>query len=187
MFANIDLAILFLFGTIAIFGLILTLISINHVKSILVRTVVVILFASFLPLGYTTLAELLGRPKPISLMWIKSHIITDVKELDAEVLGHLFVEGQGIYLYLRLPDKTEPLSLVLEWDEKLARHLNRARRDAEASGTKVKMKSPFEQSLDKRERIFYAAPQQPSPPKPPPSAPYQYTPQSGSSRSGPNR
>lgn len=174
MFANIDLAIMFLFGIMAIFALILTWVSISHVRSLLFRTILVVLFASFLPLGYVSLAELLGRPKPISLIWLKSRIISDVKELDAEVLGYTLIEDKGIYLYLRLPDRKEPLSVVLPWSLKLAKKLKKGMRDAVNRGTTLRVKLPYENSLDRNERMFYEPPQPVLPLKPIPEAPLEF-------------
>lgn len=174
MFANIDLAVMFLFGIMAIFALILTWVSISHVRSLLFRTILVVLFASFLPLGYVSLAELLGRPKPISLIWLKSRIISDVKELDAEVLGYTLIEDKGIYLYLRLPDRKEPLSVVLPWSLNLAKKLKKGMRGAASKGTTLRVKLPYENSLDRNERMFYEPPQPMLPLKQVPEAPLEF-------------
>ena len=182
MFANIDLAVIFLFGIMAILVLILTWVSISHVKSLLFRTILVVLFASFLPLGYVSLAELLGRPKPISLIWLKSRIIADVKELDAKVLGYTLIENRGIYPYLRLPARKEPLSIVLPWSLKLAKELKGGMRRARESGKILRMRIQFENSLDRNERKFYEPPQPALPMKQVPTAPLQYNPQRGPNR-----
>lgn len=182
MFANIGLVVMFLFGIMAILVLILTWVSISHVKSLLFRTILVVLFASSLPLGYSSLAELLGRPKPISLIWLKHRIISDVKELDAEILGYTLVEDKGIYLYLRLPDRKEPLSVVLPWNLKLANNLKKGMKGAADRGTTLRVKLPYENSLDRTERMFYEPPQPMLPPKKVPDAPLEYNPQNGSNR-----
>ncbi len=174
MFANIDLAVMFLFGIMAILVLILTWVSISRVKSFLFRTILVVLFASFLPLGYSSLAELTGRPKPISLIWLKSHIISDIEELDAKVIAYALVEGEGIYLYLRLPDKKEPLSIVLPWNEKQAKRLKGGMRDARKKGGTLRMKLRFEDSLYSGKQMFYEPPQPVLPLKAVPGAPLQF-------------
>ncbi len=74
-------------------------------------------------------------------------------------------EGKAIYLWLALEGTAEPRAYVLPWSEKLARQLHGARRSAEASGTRVKMRLPFENSLDRSDQVFYAAPQSPPPEK----------------------
>jgi len=174
MFANIDLAIMFLFGIMAILVLILTWVSISHVKSLLFRTVLVVLFASFLPLGYSSLTELTGRPKPISLIWIKNRIITNVEELDAVVLGYTLIEDKGIYLYLGVPNKTEPLSVVLPWNRKLAKKLREGMRNTQERGTKLRMRLHFEPSLDNNRQMFYEQPQPMLPLKAVPKAPLRF-------------
>ncbi len=115
--------------------------------------------ALFLPVAYMSLSEMLSRPKPVDSEWARRELA------EATVIGSQMVEGEAIYLWLGIEGIEEPRAYVLPWDEKTARQLHGARRNAEASGTKVKMRNPFEESNDKRERIFYAAPQPPPPQK----------------------
>ncbi len=115
--------------------------------------------AVFLPAAYMSLSEMLSRPKPVGSEWARRELA------EATVIGAQMVEGKAIYVWLGLEGVKEPRAYTLPWDEKTARQLHGARRNAEASGTKVKMRNPFEQSNDKRERIFYAAPQPPPPVK----------------------
>lgn len=115
--------------------------------------------AVFLPTAYMSLSEMLSRPKPVGDEWARRELA------EATVIGSQMVEGEAIYLWLGIEGIEEPRAYVLPWDEKTARQLHGAKRNAEASGTKVKMRSPFEPSNDKRERIFYAAPQPPPPEK----------------------
>lgn len=115
--------------------------------------------AVFLPVAYMSLSEMLSRPKPVGSEWARRELA------EATVIGSQMVEGEAIYLWLGIEGVEEPRAYALPWDEKVARQLHGARRNAEASGAKVKMRNPFEQSNDKRERIFYAAPQAPPPQK----------------------
>ncbi len=115
--------------------------------------------AIFLPAAYMSLSEMLSRPKPVGSEWVRRELA------EATVISAQMVEGEAIYVWLGLEGVKEPRAYTLPWDEKTARQLHGARRNAEASGTKVKMRNPFEQSNDKRERLFYAAPQAPPPEK----------------------
>ena len=115
--------------------------------------------AVFLPAAYMSLSEMLSRPKPVGSEWARRELA------EATVIGSQMVEGQAIYVWLGIEGIEEPRAYALPWDEKVARQLHGARRTAEASGTRVKMRNPFEQSNDKRERIFYSAPQPPPPAK----------------------
>jgi hypothetical protein len=115
--------------------------------------------AIFLPAAYISLSEMLSRPKPVGSEWARRELA------EATVLGSQMVEGQAIFLWLGMEGVEEPRSYALPWDEKVARQLQGARRNAEARGTNVKMRNPFEQSIDVRERIFYAAPIAPPPQK----------------------
>jgi len=58
----------------------------------------------------------------------------------------------------------------------LAQQLQNAMREAEENGTGLRMRLPFENSLDMREPKFYALPQPALPPKDvvPETAPQQY-------------
>lgn len=115
--------------------------------------------AVFLPVAYMSLAEMLSRPKPVGSEWARRELA------EATVISSQMVEGEAIYVWLGIEGIEEPRAYALPWDEKVARQLHGARRNAEASGAKVKMRNPFEPSNDKRERIFYAAPQKPPPEK----------------------
>jgi hypothetical protein len=115
--------------------------------------------AIFLPAAYMSLSEMLSRPKPVGNEWARRELA------EATVISSQMVEDQAIYLWLSIEGIEEPRAYALPWNEKVARQLQGARRNAEARGTNVKMKNPFEQSNDERERIFYAAPQTPPPEK----------------------
>ncbi len=115
--------------------------------------------AIFLPAAYMSLSEMLSRPKPVGSEWARRELA------EATVIGSQMVEGQAIFLWLSIEGIGEPRSYALPWDEKVARQLQGARRNAEARGTNVKMRNPFEPSSDERERVFYAAPQLPPPEK----------------------
>lgn len=138
-------------------------------RRVWVKGLSLILVILIFPMGYITLSELLSRPKPLELVWRVDAIskaaqsvgipwlFHDLKE--AIVLNAQMHEGKAIYLWLSFDGVDEPRAYVLPWDEKLARQLQGARRNAEASGTRVKMRLPFENSLDRRDQVFYAAPQ----------------------------
>jgi hypothetical protein len=80
------------------------------------------------------------------------------------VLGSSLREDDGIYLWLQLPNAGEPRSYVLPWDREIAEQLQAAQREAEETQGGLKMRLPFEPSLDDREPKFYAMPQ-PAPPE----------------------
>ena len=84
---------------------------------------------------------------------------------EVDVLSSLLKENEGIYLWLQLPEINEPRSYKLPWSEEAAKQLHKAKQQAEASGTTVQMKKPFEKSVDDQEPVFYAAPQAALPPK----------------------
>ncbi len=127
-------------------------------RKLLVKMGALATAAVFLPVAYVSLSEMLSRPKPIDSEWARRELA------EATVIGSQMVEGQAIYVWLNIEGVEEPRAYALPWNEKVARQLHGARRNAEANGTPVKMRNPFEQSNDERERIFYAAPQ-PAPPE----------------------
>lgn len=107
----------------------------------------------FLPLGYAAYADLLSRPKPVGLEWW--HRNAD----EATVIGQQLREGEGLFLWLQFSGDVEPRAYVLPWDKKMAEQLQAAWDEAQKNGTGVRMKLPFEQTLDAREPKFYALPQ----------------------------
>ncbi len=123
----------------------------------------------FFPLSYLALADLLSKPKPVTLEWWLD------RTEEATVLGSTMEEGKGIYLWLQLAGLEEPRSYVLPWNRKLAEQLQKALREAEEQHSQVRMRLPFEPSWDDREPKFYALPQPALPPKDvAPDAPEMY-------------
>lgn len=137
----------------------LSLISIWAPRRLLVKGTALATSILFLPLGYASLVDLLSKPKPVAMEWWLS------SAGEAEVLASRLVEGEGIYLWLQLPEVAEPRAYVLPWDRAAAEELQRASREAEQNGGGVQMRLPFESSLDDREQKFYAQPQPAPPPK----------------------
>jgi hypothetical protein len=115
------------------------------------------LFLVLIAIVYGGAVELLGRPKPLRLEW------RDAAE--AQVLSALPVENEAIYLWLVMPEASEPCAYVLPWSVEAAQQLQQAMSEAEANGTGVRMTLPFEPSLDDSEPMFYALPQPAMPPK----------------------
>lgn len=138
---------------------ILANIAIWSPRSLRVKLGALIAAAVFLPAAYVSLSEMLSRPKPVANEWIRREMA------EATVLGSQMVEGQAIYVWLAMEGIDEPRAYALPWDEKVARQLQGAKRSAKARGTQVKMRNPFEQSMDRRDRLFYAASQPPPPEK----------------------
>ena len=125
----------------------------------LVKFAVAGLVLAFVPLHFLALADLLSRPKPVSLEWWAAHAD------EATVLASTLREGHGIYLWLQLAGSDEPRAYVLPWNRALAEQLLKALAEAEEYDGQVKMRWPFEPSLDDREPKFYALPQPAPPPK----------------------
>lgn len=136
-------------------------------KELGVRTLGLALCLSLPLFTWGSLQAMLSHPKPIE----KEFFLT-AKE--ADVLGSHFIEGTGIYLWLLLPGVPEPRYYVMLWDTAVAEELQRAREEAEKNQTAVKMRLPFEDSMDDRKPKFYPMPQPQLPPKPAPEAPTVY-------------
>ena len=103
--------------------------------------------------AYPSLVTLLGGPKPANLEWALATVP------DATVIGATMREHEAIYLWLKFEDNPEPLSYALPWNLEMAKELQKAMRQAKGSGTKVRMRKPFDRSLDRTEPMFYAEPQ----------------------------
>ena len=116
-----------------------------------------------LPVTYVSLAELLGRPKPMHLEWHQ------IELTDANVVGFDLREDEAIYVWLRVEGIPEPRSYVLPWNQQRAQQLHQAQREAEANGTEVRVRRLPENGMED-EPVFYATPQQALPPKQPAGA-----------------
>ena len=108
-------------------------------------------------------AWFLSEFKPVSWADIKSRWLSHAEE--ATVLGSQLQENRGIHLWLQLPDVPEPRAYVLPWNRATAERLQQAQREAQEQGGEVRMRLPFEPSLDDRAPQFYAPPQPALPPK----------------------
>lgn len=151
---------LIVFFTIAAcLAAILAQISLWSPRKLWIKVSALVTMALFLPVAYISMVDLLSRPKPIEIEWIEFDLA------EAAVLSHRMVEDVAIYLWLGIEGADEPRSYVLPWSRETAEQLQDAQRAAQSEGTGVRMKQPFEQSWDERERRFYAAPQAPRPAK----------------------
>jgi hypothetical protein len=112
-----------------------------------------------LPISYISLNDLLGRPKGIDMDTASAFAE------QARVISSVVEEDVAIYLWLQLDGIDDPRAFQLPWDKQLAIDLHKAQQQAEAEGTKVKMRKLDEESLDEQEPVFYAAAQPAPPPK----------------------
>lgn len=128
-------------------------------RRLTVRAGALCVFGLFLPLGFAGWVDLLSRPKPVAFEWWLS------RADEATVLAGSFREGAGIYIWLQLEQSEEPRAYRLPWSREQAQQLQEALRQAEENGTAVRMRLPFEPTLDPRKPRFYALPQPVLPPK----------------------
>jgi hypothetical protein len=128
-------------------------------RSVRIKVLSLVCAAMFLPVGYIGLNDILSRPKPMQLESLHKGLE------EVAVISALMKEDEGIYLWLKLPEVSEPRSYKLPWSEESAKQLHKAQQDAEANGTGVQMKKPFERATDVSDPVFYAPPQAALPPK----------------------
>ena len=127
------------------------------------KVVVLGLTGCLFVVGYGALLELLSRPKPVSYEFARA------AANDAEVLAGDVVEDRAIFVWLRFEGLDEPRAYSLPFDRHAAEQLREALAERERSGSGVRMRLPFEPSLDDGEARFYALPQPRLPYKPLPS------------------
>lgn len=135
----------------------LATIAIWSPRRLAVKLVAVAALVLFLPLAWAAFVELLSRPKPAALEWVRAQAD------EAIVLASSIDEGQSIYVWLKLAEVPEPRAYVLPWDPELALQLQEATRAADGAG--IAMRLPFEPSLDDLRPRFYPLPQPALPPK----------------------
>lgn len=148
-----------LFAASAALAAILAVISVWSHRKLWAKISAVLATALFIPTIYLSYADLLSRPKPASLEWWNR----DASE--ATVVSAKLREGEAIYLWIEMPGNDEPRSYRLPWQQELAKQLYGAQREAEAKGTKVRMRRPFKDQTEDQKPVFYALPQPPLPSK----------------------
>lgn len=128
-------------------------------------------FALILGALFFGYSDMLGRPKATQLELFRASM------KDAKVIGSYMREGDGIYLWLQLPEIIEPRYYKLPWSEQVAKALQQAiEQNSAEHGGGVAMGMPFERSWDKDKPKFYPLPQPKLPDKPgekPPVMSYQ--------------
>jgi hypothetical protein len=152
-------SLIYLYSAIVLVAAALAAIAIRSPAPLALRAGAVVLAGALMATGYAGFAELLGRPKPASLEWAARNTP------EATVLAAEMREGEAIYLWLQIEDFREPRAYVLPWSLAAAQQLHQARGRADEAGTAVRMRGPFRDADEGGERMFYAAPQPPLPPK----------------------
>ncbi len=153
--------LIYLYAAVVVTGTGLAFIAIWAPRALMLKVSALILAGLLMLTGYAGLVELLGRPKPASMEWAQAAVP------EATVLGARLKEGEAIYLWLEWDGGSEPRGYVLPWRRPAAEALQRAMREAEADGTRVRMSRPFERDRPQHEAMFYAEPQPARPPKRP--------------------
>jgi hypothetical protein len=166
----VTIEVVLLYAGLAAVAVTLAHIGVWSPRKLWLKIVALGAICAFLPLGYASLAELLGRPKPVSLEWVHRHAAT------ANLVGASLQEGKAIFVWLQLPEDAEPRAYRLPWSRQLAQQLQGAQAQAEKNGKGVEVRAPFEESLDRREPVFHARPQEALPEKQAPRDAPQFIP-----------
>lgn len=137
----------------------LVLIAVKGTLSGVYRASALGLAAALMFSGYIGFAELMSRPKPVSLEWARSN--TGPVKVAASHLR----ENEAIYLWLVFDGETEPRAYRLPWDLAMARQIREAQREAAGRESQVMMKSLSGKTVNPSDRRFYAPPRPAPPPK----------------------
>lgn len=148
-----------LFAVSVVVTALLGAIAIRAPRQLAIRSGAVVLAGLLMATAYAAYAELMGRPKPISLEWAARNAT------EATVVAADMREGEAIYLWLQLDEAPAPRAYALPWSLEAARELHQAQGEAAEEGTEVRMSGPFQETEEGGERMFYAEPQKPLPPK----------------------
>ncbi|MGI9436501.1 MAG: hypothetical protein ACR2Q4_17025 [Geminicoccaceae bacterium] len=149
----------YLFMVTSVVAGVLAMISIWSRRQLWIKIGAIGASVLLLPLAYASFASLLSKPKPVELEWWMG------EAEEATVLGSSIQEGEGIFLWLQLAEAAEPRAYVLPWNRDLAEQLQKAAEEAEDQNGQLRMRLPFEPSLDELDPKFYAMPQPAMPPK----------------------
>jgi hypothetical protein len=148
-----------LFALLSLFAATLGTISVWSPRRLKVKACALAVAFALMGTGYAAMLDLLSRPKPAGFEWWLA------EAGEATVLGSSVVEDRAIYLWLQLDGAAEPRAYELPWDTRAAEQLQTAARAAAERQLALRMRLPFETTLDDRDPRFYALPQPALPPK----------------------
>lgn len=137
----------------------LALIAVRGSLSVASRTGALALAAMLMTSGYVGLTELMSRAKPVSLEWVRG------QGGPLKVAASHLRENEAIYLWVVFDGETEPRAYRLPWNLAMAKQLRQAQGQAERRKSKVMMKSLKGKTENPTDRLFYAPPRPPPPPK----------------------
>ena len=153
--------LMYLFTAVVVIAAALAGITVWARRAVWIKVSALVLTVLLMATAYAALVELLGKPKPVALEWAMQFVP------EATVLGVSMRENEAIYLWLQFDGGAEPRAYVLPWHMETAKQLHQAMQQADANGTAVRMRRPFESDHDPNESLFYAEPQPALPPKVP--------------------
>jgi hypothetical protein len=148
-----------LFAVLVLLAATLAMVSVWAQRRVEIKVGAVVVAFALMASTYAAMLDLLSRPKPASFeRWTS-------RAAEATVVGSSLDESRAIYLWLQLDGVPEPRAYALPWDQRVAEQLQAAARTAAERQSAVRMRLPFETTLDDREPRFYALPQPAMPPK----------------------
>lgn len=148
-----------LFVIVVVASTLLAMIAVRGALSLGLRCGALALAAVLMAGGYAGFSELMSRPKPASLEWLRADA------LSAKVAASHLRENEAIYLWLILEGEDEPRAYRLPWDIEMARQIRAASADARRRQSDVRMRLPFKNNAPGGERVFHAPPRPAPPPK----------------------
>ncbi|MBE53017.1 MAG: hypothetical protein CMJ09_00890 [Pelagibacterales bacterium] len=116
--------------------------------------------AALIILFYSSILELLSRPKP-------AHMELFHKNIPEVILLHAsWEEEKAIYILVEIPGIEEPRLYVLPWSRDEAEKFEQAMEEGEETNEKVRIGNPFFNADEEdRERLIYTTPTKPLPTK----------------------
>ena len=148
-----------IFVTIVMLATGLSLLAVRGSFSMRIRSGALALSALLMVSGYAGLTELMSRPKPVSLEWVRG------QDGPLKVAASHFRENEAIYLWVVFKGQTEPRAYRLPWNLEMAKQLREAQRRAQGRKSEVMMKALTVKSPNPSDRMFYAPPRPAPPPK----------------------
>ena len=151
------------FITITVLVAIIIAISFWSRKGLKLKVISLILGSFSFILIYGSLIEILSRAKPKNLELLN-------KYADEVTLLHVnWIEGEAIYLLVKLDDSLDPRLYKFPWSARQAQEFDEAISEGRENGQEVRISNPFYPSnSEERKTLIYAAPNKPLPAKEPP-------------------
>lgn len=107
----------------------------HYASSLWVRFAGVLVFLIGVPIAWYSLEGMLSEPKHVSIAFAES-----VKAKETIIISQVLIKDQGMYFWVAIKGEKKPRYFMMDWDERIAKKLQKAKQKARGQKTKVRIK-----------------------------------------------